>query len=110
MSKNGGVGQAEATDQAAKPYLRWNVGGEGLVTVGNAVMHAKRGIDGLVELLPFTCIPEIAALNILPRISRDYNLPIISFILDEQSGRAGMRTRLEAFVDLLNRRREIKMA
>ena len=97
-------------DQAAKPYLRWNVGGEGLVTVGNAVMHAKRGIDGLVELLPFTCIPEIAALNILPRISRDYNLPIISFILDEQSGRAGMRTRLEAFVDLLNRRREIKMA
>ena len=97
-------------DQAAKPYLRWNVGGEGLVTVGNAVMHAKRGIDGLVELLPFTCIPEIAALNILPRISRDYNLPVISFILDEQSGRAGMRTRLEAFVDLLNRRREIKMA
>jgi len=97
-------------DQAAKPYLRWNIGGEGLVTVGNAVMQAKRGIDGLVELLPFTCIPEIAALNILPRISRDYNLPIISFILDEQSGRAGMRTRLEAFVDLLNRRREIKMA
>lgn len=97
-------------DQAAKPYLRWNIGGEGLVTVGNAVMHAKRGIDGLVELLPFTCIPEIAALNILPRISRDFNLPIISFILDEQSGRAGMRTRLEAFVDLLNRRREMKMA
>ena len=97
-------------DQAAKPYLRWNVGGEGLVTVGNAVMHAKRGIDGLVELLPFTCIPEITALNVLPRISRDFNLPVISFILDEQSGRAGMRTRLEAFVDLLNRRREIKMA
>ena len=97
-------------DRAAKPYLRWNVGGEGLVTIGQAVLHAQKGIDGLVELLPFTCIPEIAALNILPRISRDYNLPVMSFILDEQSGHAGMRTRLEAFVDLLQRRREMARA
>ena len=93
-------------EQAAKPYLRWNVGGEGLVTVGQAVLHAKKGVDGLVELLPFTCIPEITALNVLPRISRDHNLPVMSFILDEQSGQAGMRTRLEAFVDLLHRRRD----
>ena len=86
-------------DQAAKPYLRWNIGGEGLMTVGQTVLSAKKGIDGMVELLPFTCIPEVTALNILPRISREFNLPIISFILDEQSGQAGMRTRLEAFVD-----------
>ena len=96
--------------QAAKPYLRWNVGGEGLVTVGQTVIHGKQGLDGMVELLPFTCIPEVTALNILPRISRDLNIPIISFILDEQSGRAGMRTRLEAFVDLLYRRREMRLA
>lgn len=94
-------------DKAAKPYLRWNVGGEGLVTVGQAVLHAQKGVDGLVELLPFTCILEITALNVLPRVSRDHNLPVMSFILDEQSGQAGMRTRLEAFVDLLHRRREI---
>ena len=97
-------------EQAAKPYLRWNVGGEGFVTVGQTVLNAKKGVDGMVELLPFTCIPEITALNVLPRISRDLNIPIISFILDEQSGRAGMRTRLEAFVDLLIRRREMKAA
>ena len=95
-------------DQAAKPYVRWNVGGEGLVTVGQAVLHARKGFDGLVELLPFTCLPEITVLNILPRIQRDLNLPIIHFILDEQSGQAGMRTRLEAFVDLLYRRRTLR--
>ena len=97
-------------DKAAKPYLRWNIGGEGLVTIGQAVLHGQRGFDGLVELLPFTCIPEVTVLNILPRISRDLNLPVISFILDEQSGQAGMKTRLEAFVDLLYRRREIRLA
>lgn len=95
-------------DLAAKPYVRWNIGGEGLVTVGQAVLHANKGFDGLVELLPFTCIPEITVLNILPRLRQDLNLPIIAFILDEQSGQAGMKTRLEAFVDLLVRRRALK--
>jgi predicted nucleotide-binding protein (sugar kinase/HSP70/actin superfamily) len=95
-------------DQAARPYLRWNIGGEGTVTVGQAVLHARKGFDGLVELLPFTCIPEITVLNILPRIRRDLNFPIIHFILDEQSGRAGMQTRLEAFIDLLYRQRDLQ--
>jgi predicted nucleotide-binding protein (sugar kinase/HSP70/actin superfamily) len=93
-------------DRAARPYLRWNIGGEGLVTVGQSVIHARKGFHGIVELLPFTCIPEITVLNILPRIRRDLNIPIIPFILDEQSGQAGMKTRLEAFVDLLYRRRD----
>jgi predicted nucleotide-binding protein (sugar kinase/HSP70/actin superfamily) len=95
-------------DKAAKPYLRWDVTGEGWVTIGQTVIQARQGIDGMVEALPFTCIPEVTALNILPRISRDFNLPILSFIFDEQSGRAGMKTRLEAFVDLLYRRREVR--
>jgi predicted nucleotide-binding protein (sugar kinase/HSP70/actin superfamily) len=93
-------------DEAARPYLRWNIGGEGQVTVGQTVLHARKGFDGIVELLPFTCIPEITVLNILPTIHRDLNIPIIHFILDEQSGQAGMQTRLEAFIDLLFRRRE----
>lgn len=97
-------------DRAAKPYLRWDVTGEAWVTVGQAVIHGQQGFDGLIETLPFTCVPEITALNILPRVSREYNLPIISFIYDEQTGRAGQRTRLEAFVDLLVRRRELKAA
>ena len=94
--------------QAAKPSLRWDVSGEGWVTIGQAVIHAKQGFDGLIETLPFTCIPEIAALNILPRVSREHNLPTMAFIYEAQTGRAGVRTRLEAFVDLLVRRRELR--
>jgi predicted nucleotide-binding protein (sugar kinase/HSP70/actin superfamily) len=55
--------------------------------------------------VPFTCIPEIVARSILPRVSRDLGIPVMSLILDEQTGLAGVLTRLEAFVDLLARRR-----
>jgi len=102
-----GLPHNQDIQRAAKPYLRANVSGEGFATLGETVLSAKKGIDGMVELLPFTCEPEITALNILPRVSQDYNIPVIPFIFDEQSGRAGMHTRVEAFVDLLYRRREL---
>ncbi|MBM4422211.1 MAG: hypothetical protein FJ030_02325 [Chloroflexi bacterium] len=103
-----GLPRKPEIDRAAKPYLRWDISGEGWVTIGQTVIHGKKGFDGIVETLPFTCVPEVAALNILPRVSRLHNIPVLSFIFDEQSGRAAMKTRLEAFVDLLIRRREVK--
>lgn len=95
-------------EKAARPYLRWNISGEGWVTVAETVLSAAEGFDGVVELLPFTCEPEITALNILPQVHRDHNIPVLSFIYDEQPGQAGMRTRMEAFVDLLIRRRAMR--
>jgi predicted nucleotide-binding protein (sugar kinase/HSP70/actin superfamily) len=97
-------------DRAAKSYLRADVAGDGWITLGRTVICAENGFDGMVELLPFSCLPEITALNILPRVIQDHNIPVIPFIFDEQSGRAGMHTRVEAFVDLLYRRRELSRA
>ncbi|HOB91437.1 MAG: acyl-CoA dehydratase activase-related protein [Bacillota bacterium] len=89
----------------AKPYLNHAVGGHGENTIGETVRYAKSGYDGVIQLVPFTCIPEIVARSILPRVSRDLGIPVMSLILDEQTGLAGVLTRLEAFVDLLARRR-----
>ena len=50
-------------------------------------------------------MPEIVAKSILSTVSRDLNFPIMTLILDEMTGEAGFMTRLEAFVDLLQRRR-----
>ena len=43
--------------------------------------------------------------NIFPKMREDVNLPILSLIMDEQTGRAGYITRLEAFVDLMRRKK-----
>jgi len=50
------------------------------------------------------------AKSVLGKLSLQLDIPVISFFLDEQTGAAGMRTRLEAFVDLLFRRRRAKEA
>lgn len=93
---------------AAAPYLPEMIGGHGQDSVGHTIMYARDGFDGVIQLAPFTCIPEIVARSILPKLSEENDIPVLSFFLDEQTGEAGFKTRLEAFVDLLARRRARK--
>ena len=81
------------------------IGGECLETVGDTVFAAKNGIDGIVHIMPFSCMPEIVAQNILPKVSREEDIPVLELILDEQTGKAGNITRIEAFIDLVMRRK-----
>ncbi|MFZ5590590.1 MAG: CoA protein activase [Bacillota bacterium] len=105
-----GMRSSKAFSQAAAPYLAHFVGGHGQESVGSAVYYARQGYDGAIHVLPFTCMPEIVAMGILPRVSQGTGLPVMSLIVDEHSGAAGVQTRLEAFVDLLARQKRHKGA
>lgn len=88
----------------ARPFLRGFVGGHGLDTVGNAVRYAAAGFDGLIQILPLTCMPEIVAKGILPEVSSRCGLPVLTLVMDGHMAEEGFRTRVEAFVDLLGRK------
>lgn len=96
----------QLADAAAKPYLAHRVGGEAQESIGDTILYKQKGWDGMIHLYPFTCMPEIISRGILPQISRDFDMPVLSFVVDEQTGEAGFQTRLEAFIDLLNRKKK----
>jgi len=100
-----GVNEKDRIHKAALPYLKRDIGGDGWESVGEKVLHAKE-YDGLVHLAPFTCMPEIVAQNIMPKTKE--NIPVLTILCDEQLGKSGMLTRLEAFTDLLKHRRRVK--
>jgi predicted nucleotide-binding protein (sugar kinase/HSP70/actin superfamily) len=93
--------------EAAKPYLNYHVGGDGLTTVGQTVLCAQDGLDGVIQLYPFTCMPEIVAQYMLTRVQEDFNMPVLELGIDEHTGEAGMQTRVEAFLDLIARRKGV---
>ncbi|MBI2288564.1 MAG: CoA protein activase, partial [Chloroflexi bacterium] len=97
-----GINEKDRIHRAALPYLKRDIGGEGWESVGEKVLHAKE-YDGIIHLAPFTCMPEVVAQNIMP--STRESIPILTLICDEQTTKTGMLTRLEAFVDLLQRKR-----
>lgn len=100
--------QGMTVKEAAASYLPELVGGHGRDSIGNTILCARRGFDGMIQLAPFTCIPEIVARTILPRVSKEYEIPVLTFFLDEQTGKAGMTTRLEAFTDLMKRKKSFR--
>lgn len=92
--------------RASKEYLYQSAGGYTRETIGKALLAHEQDFDGAVQIFPVGCTPEIIAKPILEKISSDKDFPILTLIVDEMTGEEGFLTRVEAFTDLLERRRE----
>ena len=101
----------QRAERLAKPYLMRDIGGDALECVSDVAYANEQHKDGIIHISPFTCMPEIMSQNIFPAMRKDCEVPILTLIMDEQTGRAGYITRLEAFVDLMRRKqRKAKQA
>lgn len=89
-----------------KGYASYALGADGLESVAHTLELANAGYDGIIHIKPFGCTPEINAMPILQRISKDKNIPIIYFTFDSQTSEVGIKTRLEAFYDMLVMRKD----
>lgn len=63
-------------------------------------------VDGLIYVMSFACGPDSIVQFILEDEARGSSVPIMPVVLDEHSGEAGLQTRVEAFVDMIGRRKE----
>jgi predicted nucleotide-binding protein (sugar kinase/HSP70/actin superfamily) len=83
------LGREEPNDirdilRAAEPYLpAEGASGEMVINVGKAVYFARKGLDGIIDISPFTCMNGIICEAIYPRVSLDNgNIPIRNFYFD----------------------------
>nr|WP_277397827.1 acyl-CoA dehydratase activase-related protein [Natranaerofaba carboxydovora] len=73
---------------------------------GSALYLANNGfVDGIVQVITFGCGPDSIVCELIERkVKQISSIPNLTLTLDEHTGEAGMFTRLEAFMDLLERR------
>jgi predicted nucleotide-binding protein (sugar kinase/HSP70/actin superfamily) len=83
------------------PYLKSTVGGHGRDAIYEILNYVKKDFDGVIQLLPFGCMPETSVRPILQKIHLETGIPFLSLSLDEQVAEAGIDTRIEAFVDVV---------
>lgn len=62
-------------------------------------------IDGVISLTAFGCGPDSLMIERITRKSKQFNKPLLNLTIDEHTGEAGFITRLEAFVDMLYRKK-----
>ncbi len=91
----------EELEELAKRYVHPDYeGGEVMLSVGKAVEYLHKGVSGIVNVIPFACMPGNVQSAILKRIREETGerLPLLTVPCDGQKS-MGVRMRLEAFVE-----------
>jgi predicted nucleotide-binding protein (sugar kinase/HSP70/actin superfamily) len=91
-----------------KGYCEYNMGATCMMTIERALHFAQKKYDGIIHVKSFGCTPEIDVIPVLQNISADYKIPIIYLSYDSQTSETGIKTRLEAFYDMVIMRKESK--
>jgi predicted nucleotide-binding protein (sugar kinase/HSP70/actin superfamily) len=78
-------------------YLTPAVEGEAILSMGRVVEYAEHGFDGIVNILPFGCMPGTIVSLLLHQFRRDYGLPVLNVVV-EGTKDPGEAIRFEAFI------------
>jgi predicted CoA-substrate-specific enzyme activase len=82
-----------------EPYLPINVGGEAMPAMGKAMEMIDHGCSGIVNTLPFTCMPGNVIIAISAKIARENdNFPWLNMAYEGFTGDSDM-VKLGAFAD-----------
>jgi predicted CoA-substrate-specific enzyme activase len=113
-SRFGEVGLAEGpvehVIELAQPYLHHSFEGEAILSVGKTIEYYHQGFGGVVNAMPFSCMPSTVVSTQTMRISADCaDMPILNLSFDGQED-STLTTRLEAFVEQVRQRQPSRAA
>ncbi|MCR3922205.1 MAG: acyl-CoA dehydratase activase-related protein [Firmicutes bacterium] len=95
-----------AGTQSLEKDMFWTFGHQ-LMGAGNFLLE-EGSIEGMVLVASFGCGPDSLVCELVERTyKRHHTVPVLLITLDEHTGEAGLITRLEAFVDMLQWRKAI---
>ncbi len=81
----------------ASPYIHRSFEGEAILSIGKAVDMAEAGLAGVVNAMPFGCMPGTIVTALLKGIKDDYGIPYINIPYDGTEA-STTQIQLEAFM------------
>ena len=93
--------------RSCKEYIKYRMGADAADNIGRCKYLCTHNYDGIIHIKSSFCTPEIGAMPILNKICNDYNVPIIYFSFDTNTSKVGMKTRCEAFYDMIEMRKKL---
>jgi predicted nucleotide-binding protein (sugar kinase/HSP70/actin superfamily) len=94
--------------ELAHPYLPFpGAEGEMVMNMGRSAYLALHGVDGIVDISPFTCMNGVVSEAIYPKLSRDFaGIPIRNFYFDGQH--SDLDRDIGVYLDLVRSYQETK--
>jgi len=83
---------------ACGPYVHKHYDGDPALNLGTSAILADKGISGIANILPFTCMPGTLVASVSDQLRKDKgNIPYVSIAYDGQED-ASIDLRLQAFM------------
>lgn len=84
-----------------RSYWTWE---EEVVGAGGCYM--QQGVDGIIGIAAFGCGPDSLMMDVVRREAKQrHNVPFMNLTLEEHTAETGVITRIEAFLDMIKRRK-----
>ncbi len=90
----------------SKKYIKYQMGADAADNIARTKYLCEAGYDGIIHIKSSFCTPEIGAMPIINKIASEYETPVLFFSFDANTSETGIKTRLEAFYDMLEMRKE----
>ncbi|MDD3304329.1 MAG: acyl-CoA dehydratase activase-related protein [Clostridia bacterium] len=97
---NNGMQTNNESYKELSKYLYWKYNKNLL----NGIIEYSEKVDGIIFISTFPCGPDAMVNDLVIRKVKDK--PILNLVVDEQDGSAGLYTRLESFIDILEQNKE----
>lgn len=88
-----------------KEYIKYQMGADAADNIARTKYLCEEGYDGIIHIKSAFCTPEIGAMPIINKIANEYEVPVLFFSFDANTSETGVKTRLEAFYDMLEMRK-----
>ena len=89
-----------------KKYIKYKMGADAHDNIARTKYLCKNNYDGIIHIKASFCTPEIGAMQIINKICKEYDVPVIFFSFDANTSEVGIKTRIEALIDMIEMRKK----
>lgn len=86
-------------------YVKYRMGADASDNICRCEYLCKKKYDGIIHIKSSFCTPEIGIMPTLSKICNINKVPLLFFSFDANTSEVGIKTRLEAFYDMLEMKR-----
>jgi len=101
----GNIGKTQYK-KAADKFLNGKLGGHGRENIYNLLWMHNKKVDGIIHLLPLSCMPEATIEPFINDICQERKIPLLRLPIDETNSEANVDTRVETFIELIKRKKK----
>ena len=85
--------------------IKYKMGADAMDNIYYTKYLIDNKYDGIIHIKSTFCTPEIGSMSVINKMCEENNMPVLFMSMDINTSKVGMETRLEAFYDMIEMRK-----